>query len=146
MSTELKGILVGGLLPALLYGVTGILQKLSSEAKGGAGLYLIFLGVGTVVVGVIFHTVLPEPPIAPRPAAFALIAGVTFSLGAGLISLALIRHEAAISQLTPIYNMNVLVTVVIGLVAFAEFRDLTVGRLLGGTVLLLIGALLVSSA
>ncbi len=146
MSSELKGILIGGLLPALLYGVTGILQKLSSEADGGAGMYLIFLGVGTVIVGVVFHVVLPEPPIAFRPASFALAAGITFSLGAGLISFALIKHGAAISQLTPLYNMNVLVTVVIGLVAFAEFRDLDIVRLMTGTVLLLAGGLLVAGA
>lgn len=146
MSSEMKGLLIGGALPALLYGVTGILQKLSANAEGGAGMYLIFLGLGTVVVGLIFHVVLPEPPIAFRPASFALVAGISFSLGAGLISLALIRHEVAISQLTPLYNLNVLITVLLGLLIFAEYRDLQVVRLIGGTVLLLAGALLVAGA
>ena len=146
MSSELKGIVIGGLLPAVLYGVTGIFQKMSADAEGGAGMYLIFLGVGTVIVGAVFHFVLPEPPIGFRPASFALAAGISFSLGAGLISLALIKHQAAISQLTPLYNMNVLVTVLIGLVAFAEYQDLHVLRLLGGTVLLVGGALLVAGA
>jgi transporter family protein len=146
MSSELKGIIVGGLLPAFLYGVTGILQKLSAKADGGAGMYLIFLGIGTFVVGMIFHLVLPEPPISFRPASFALAAGISFSLGAGLISFALIRHQAAIAQLTPLYNMNVLITVVIGLAAFAEYRDLHTLRLLGGTALLLVGGVLVASA
>lgn len=146
MSSELKGILIGGVLPALLYGVTGILQKMSAEADGGAGMYVIFLGVGTVIVGVVFHVVLPEPPISLRPASLATVAGLTFSLGAGLISFALIRHEAAISQLTPLYNMNVLVTVILGLLVFAEFRDVSAVRLLFGTVLLVSGGLLVAGA
>jgi hypothetical protein len=34
MSSELKGLLIGGLIPALLYGVTGILQKMSANAEG----------------------------------------------------------------------------------------------------------------
>jgi glucose uptake protein GlcU len=105
MSPELKGIVIGGLLPALLYGVTGILQKMSARAEGGAGMYLIFLGLGTVIVGAILHFVLPEPSISIRPACFALVAGLIFSLGAGLISVALINCQAAISQLTPLYNM-----------------------------------------
>lgn len=146
MSSELKGILIGGLLPALLYGVTGILQKMSARAEGGAGMYLVFLGIGSVIVGAVFHLLIPEPPISIRPASFALIAGVTFSLGAGLISVALINYEAAISQLTPLYNMNVLITVVLGLLIFAEYRDLQAGRLLIGTVLLVVGGLLVAGA
>lgn len=146
MSSELRGMLIGGALPALLYGVTGVLQKMSANAKGGSGMYLIFLGMGTVIVGLLFHVILPEPPITLRPASFALSAGVTFGLGAGLISYALIRHEARISQLTPLYNMNVLVTVIVGLLVFAEYRDLEVVRLLAGTVLLIGGALLVAGA
>ena len=67
MSSELRGMLIGGALPALLYGVTGVLQKMSANAKGGSGMYLIFLGVGTVIVGVVFHVMLPEPPITVRP-------------------------------------------------------------------------------
>ena len=146
MSSELKGLLVGGALPAILYGVTGVLQKMSANAEGGAGLYLIFLGLGTVAVGVAFHVILPEPAIALRPATFALSAGVVFSLGAGLISYALIKYGAAISQLTPLYNMNVLVTVVVGLLVFTEYRDLQVARLLVGSVLLIGGGLLVAGA
>lgn len=146
MSSELKAILIGGVLPALLYGVTGILQKMSSEADGGAGMYLVGMGIGTTVVGAALHLVLSEPPFTARPVSLALIAGVTFSLGAGLVSVALIRYGAAISQLTPIYNMNVLITVVLGLVLLAEYRDLHVARLLGGTLLLVSGAVLVAGA
>jgi len=109
-------------------------------------MYLIFLGLGTVIVGVVFHLLLPEPPISIRPASFALIAGLSFSLGAGLISVALINYEAAISQLTPLYNMNVLITVVLGLLIFAEYRDMHALRLLMGTLLLISGGILVASA
>jgi len=146
MSNELKAIVIGGILPALLYGVTGILQKMSSEADGGAGMYLVGLGIGTTVVGVVLHLVLSEPPFSLRPVSLALIAGATFSLGAGLVSVALIRYGAAISQLTPVYNTNVLVTVILGLVLFAEYRDLHVARLLAGTLLLVSGAVLVAGA
>lgn len=47
---------------------------------------------------------------------------------------------------TPLYNMNVLVTVILGLLLFAEYRDLHVARLLGETSLPIAGALLVAGA
>ncbi|MGD2105348.1 MAG: hypothetical protein PVJ55_09610 [Anaerolineae bacterium] len=120
---------------------------MSAQAEGGAGMYLIFLGVGTVIVGVALHKVLPEPPISIRQGSPATAAGFTFALGAGLVSHAMIKHRAAISQLTPLYNMNVLVTVIIGLLLLAESRELVVARLLVvGTVLLISGGLLVASA
>jgi hypothetical protein len=53
--------------------------------------------------------------------------------------------EDIVSQ-TPLYNMNVLVTVILGLPLFAEYRDLHVVRPVSGTSLLIAGALLVAGA
>jgi uncharacterized membrane protein len=57
-----------------------------------------------------------------------------------------ISEPEGVVSLTPLYNMNVLVTVVLGLLLFAEYRDVHVVRLLGGTILLMAGALLVAGA
>jgi transporter family protein len=146
MSFEIKALLIGGLLPAVLYGVTGVFQKLSAKAEGGPAMYLICLGAGTVLVGLILQVILPEQALSFRSASFALAAGLSFALGAGLISLALLRYQAAIAQLSPLYNMNVLVTVVIGLALFAEYQNVDVPRLVGGTVLIIAGGLLVAGS
>jgi hypothetical protein len=146
MSFEVKALLIGGVLPAVLYGVTGVLQKLSAKAEGGPAMYLICLGAGTVLVGVVLQFLLPEQTFSFRSVSFALAAGLSFSLGAGLISLALLRYQAAIAQLSPLYNMNVLVTVVIGLALFAEYQNVDVLRLVGGTVVIIAGGLLVASS
>ena len=70
----------------------------------------------------------------------------TFAGGAGLISLALIKYQTAISQLSPLYNMNVLITVVVGLWLLAEYRQVQLGPLLLGSVLIAVGAILVANA
>jgi transporter family protein len=67
-------------------------------------------------------------------------------MGAGLISMAMITYEAAVSQLSPLYNMNVLITVGLGLIVLGEYQGLDVKRLLAGAVLIAIGAILVSGS
>jgi uncharacterized membrane protein len=146
MPYEIKALIIGGLLPAVLYGVTGVFQKLSARAEGGPAMYLICLGAGTVLVGVVLQFLLPEQSLSLRSISFALAAGLSFSLGASLISVALLKYQAAISQLSPLYNMNVLVTVVVGLALFAEYQDANILRLIGGTVLIIAGGLLVASS
>lgn len=60
--------------------------------------------------------------------------------------MALIRYDAAVSQLAPLYNMNTLVAVLLGLLVFAEFRDVQVLRLAAGALLIVLGGWLVSGA
>jgi hypothetical protein len=50
-----------------------------------------------------------------------LLAGAAFGAGAGLVSPSIIRYGAAIAQLSPLYNLNVLIIVVLGLLIFSEF-------------------------
>jgi hypothetical protein len=126
--------------------VTGVFQKLSAKESGSAAIYLICFGSATVIIGIALGFFLPESFGSTRSIGFALAAGVTFALGAGLISIALIRYQAAISQLSPLYNMNVLITVLLGLWLFAEFREMHMGRLLGGTVLIVMGGILVANS
>jgi len=146
MSSKLIPLIIGGFIPAVLYGVTGILQKLSAKADGSATIYLICFGTATAIAGVILYFLLPGPIGSLRSIGFALTAGLTFALGAGLISTALINYQAAISQLSPLYNMNIVITVVLGLTLLAEYQNLNAGRLLAGTVLIAIGGILVANS
>jgi uncharacterized membrane protein len=114
-------LILGGLIPALLYGITGIFQKLSARDGGSAAMYLICFGAATTLTGVLFHFLQPEGIGSSRSMGWALVAGLTFAAGAGLISVALIKYQAAISPLSPLYNMNVLITVVTGLWLLAEW-------------------------
>jgi hypothetical protein len=139
-------LIVGGLVPALFYGVAGVLQKANVRAGGTVATYLMGFGLATFLGGLIFQQILGEGSSTPRAWLFAGIAGLSFAAGAGLISLAIIRYQASIAQLSPLYNMNVLVAVGMGLLVFAEFTDLNVPRLLIGTITIILGGWLVSGA
>lgn len=146
MDARMLPLVLGGFLPALFYGIAGVIQKASGRAGGSASLYLIGFGCGTLLAGVIYRQLSSDPPFAARPLALALIAGISFAAGAGLISAVLIRFDASVAQLAPLYNMNTLITVVLGLTLYAEWANLSVPRLLVGTVAILLGGWLVSSA
>ncbi len=146
MSPKLLPLIVGGAIPAILYGITGIFQKMSAKGGGSAAVYLICFGASTVVMGLVLHFMLREPAGPAGAIGFAFLAGATFALGAGLISIALIKYQAPIAQLSPLYNANVLITVLLGVWFLAEGQGLQLGQLLGGTALIVIGAILVANA
>ena len=146
MDSNTLSLLVGGFVPALFYGIAGVLQKANVRAGGTAATYLMGFGLATFVGGVIFQRILREGPSSPQAWFFAGIAGLSFATGAGLITLAIIRYQASIAQLSPLYNMNVLVAVGMGLLIFAEYSDLNVPRLLIGTLAIILGGWLVSGA
>lgn len=139
-------LIVGGLIPAFLYGLAGIFQKWSARGGGSVSVYLIGFGLATVIVGVAYRAVLPDGPSPSASMGFALLGGLAFGVGAGLISFAIIRFDAAISQLSPLYSLNTLVTIVLGLLIFSEFRNLQVPRLLAGALMILAGGWIVSGA
>jgi uncharacterized membrane protein len=144
--SNLVPLIVGGVIPALMYGAAGIFQKMSAREGGSATSYLIYFGAATALSGLIWRVILKESWGTPRSAGLAFVAGLVFSMGAGLISMAMINYQAAVSQLSPLYNMNVLVTVGLGLLILSEHQSLDVTRLLAGAALIAVGAVLVSGA
>ena len=146
MASKYAPLIIGGLVPALLYGLAGVFQKWSARDGGSVSTYLIGFGVATVIVGVVGTAVQSAGGSPFSAIGFAFLGGLVFAVGAGLISFSIIRYGAAISQLSPLYNMNILVTVVFGLLVFAEFRDLNVPTLLTGTALILAGGWIVANA
>ncbi|ANM04556.1 hypothetical protein AMC78_CH02469 [Rhizobium phaseoli] len=76
----------------------------------------------------------------------AATAGTCFALGTGLISFALFAYGVPVSKLAPIWSCNVLVTLAIGALYLGEASEINTGKLAAGTLLILSGALLVSSA
>ncbi|MGD2163108.1 MAG: hypothetical protein PVI81_07060 [Anaerolineales bacterium] len=139
-------LVLGGFLPAIFYGLAGVLQKASARAGGSAPLYVITFGLATCLTGLVYRQIVGDNSFSGRAVVWALIAGTFFAIGAGLISNTLIQYNASISQLSPLYNMNILVTVALGLLIFAEWGSVSVPRLLIGTAVILIGGYLVSSA
>jgi uncharacterized membrane protein len=67
-------------------------------------------------------------------------------VAAGLISFTLLRFGSPISKLAPILGCNVLITVVLGAFLLGEADSLNVWKLVGGTMVVLAGLTLVTTA
>ncbi len=146
MPTAWKGLLVGGVLPALLFGITGTLQKFYGRAGGGTGWYLPLVGLGVAATGLVAMPYLGERALTMRAGAVALAIGVSWGFGMIAVILGLDRFGAPLAKLAPLYNLNTLVVVLLALVLFAESREVNVPRLLAGAALIVAGGALVAKA
>jgi len=146
MSPQQLGLIVGGLLPALLYGLAGIFAKVSTTAGMPVGAHLVCIGVMVSLVGAIMQQVLP----APLPSTGAMISssmlGILWGLGTGFVALGLLKYQAPLSKLVPLYNMNTLITVMLALIIFLEWKTVDPFKLSVGAILVIVGGLLVSKA
>lgn len=149
---ELKGILIGGLLPALAFGVAGLLQKAAMRTGIGVGTYLMCIGAGVVIIGALFQALLPamsafgSRPLTVGATLTAGAIGLTWAVGMALVALGIAQYAVPVAKLAPLYNLNTLVVVGLALVVFAEFREVAAPKLLAGAMLMLGGAWLVGRA
>lgn len=146
MAPQLIGLLIGGLLPALAYGISGLLAKVSTNMGMSVGGHLICIGVMVSLVGVVMQGILPGPLPSGAAIASSSIYGLFWGVGTGGVALGLIRYQAPLSKLAPLYNMNTLITVVLALLVFAEWQNVDAVKLAIGALLVVIGGVLVSLA
>lgn len=142
MKSQTIALLLGGVLPAIFFGVSGVIQKSSAKASIGTGPYLIVVGLVVLLMGLLFTVYQNDWNINLTSGAYTTLYAVLWTLGVACIAIALARYDAQISQLVPLYNMNTLVAVLIGLVLFNEWKDLNLTRLLLATVLTIGGGML----
>ena len=139
-------LLVGGLLPAVFFGLSGVLQKSGARAGIGTGPYLAVIGATVLLAGLAVTALQGDAAVTREGAAHAVGFGVLWAAGVGCIALALARYDANISQLVPLYNLNTLVAVGVGLAVLGEWRSVEAWRVLAGAVLVAAGGVLVATA
>lgn len=139
-------LFVGGILPAILWGITAIFQKQSATAGAGSAVYLIAFGAACALAGLIAALIWRPAPWTAEGLGFATTAGACFALGTGLISYALFSYGVPVSKLAPIWSCNVLITLAIGAFFLGESSQVDVLKLSAGTILIIGGAILVSNA
>jgi drug/metabolite transporter (DMT)-like permease len=146
MSNATLALLVGGLLPALLFGTASTFQKTAARAGIGTGPYLIAIGAVVLLVGLALTVAQGNSTATRAGVAWACGYGLLWSSAIGCIVLALARYDANISQLVPLYNLNTLVAVAIGLAVLGEWREVVVWRVVVGALLAVAGGALVALA
>jgi len=140
------GVLLGGLLPALCFGTSNVLMKVAARAGVGPGPYVLSLALGVALYGVFAAWTQPERLATVPGIVVSILVGAVWALGMALIQVALTRYQAAISQITPLHMLNIVVPISLGFVLFAESRDLDPTRLVIGAILIAAGAVLVAGA
>lgn len=146
MSPKLLGLIVGGLLPALLYGVAGIFAKTSTNIGMPVGGHLICIGVIVSLTGVLFSWLLPGTMPSMGAIASSSMLGLLWGLGTGFVALGLLKYRAPLAKLVPLYNMNTLVTVMLALIIFGEWKQSNPVQLIIGAAFIILGGLLVSGS
>lgn len=146
MPSKTVGLLIGGFLPAIIYGGSAIFQKLSTSIGISISTYLIAVGVGVMTAGLGFYFFGNNTPFSFKASTYAGIFGLTWGIASGLVAYSLLHFDIPISQLVPLYNMNTLVAVVLALIIFSEWKDLNTIKLLSGSVLIVMGAIFVANA
>lgn len=145
MTQEHMGLLIGGLLPAVFFGVAGVCQKWSNQHGITTGVYLVSIGLGVVLVGAVLWALNTEQKFSTAAVIPAVGMGLSWGTGVVLVALGISKYGSPISQLAPLYNMNTLVTVVIALFVFSEWKDVHIVKLTIGALMIIAGGVLVSS-
>lgn len=146
MTSNLLGLMVGGLLPALFYGVSSVFAKSSTNAGMSVGGHLFVIGIAVSITGLLFNVLLPGNVPSLMAVASSSMQGVFWGVGTGCVVLGLLKYQAPLAKLVPLYNMNTLVTSGLALVIFAEWRAVNPLQLLVGAGLIVAGGILVSGA
>ncbi|HQP29716.1 MAG TPA: hypothetical protein PLB81_00190 [Deltaproteobacteria bacterium] len=146
MTPSYWAMLLGGIIPAVFFGISGAFTKSSNQAGIGTGLYLVCIGISVTLVGVCYYLLVPDRNISLRSGAFAALVGMTWAVAAGMVALALTRYGVPVAKLAPLYNMNTLITVLIGLVFLAEWKDVQALKLMLGAGFVVIGGIIVASS
>ena len=146
MTSKSAALLLGGFLPALIYGGSALFQKMSTGLGISLSAYLVATGIGVAMVGVAFYMVDNTFNYSIKSGLYAVAFGLTWGIASGLVAHTLLNYDVPISQLVPLYNMNTLVAVILALVIFSEWKDLHTIKLLSGSALIVAGAVLVAQS
>ena len=130
MSPYALGIIIGGLIPALCFGLANLSVKGASQAGIGMGSFVLFVGLGVLLSGAVFFLLIPDKSISLSSGMISVGMGAAWGTGIGIVFYALNRFDIPIGVLTPLFNMNTLVTVLLALWIFAEWKQVRVPQLL----------------
>jgi transporter family protein len=142
------GILVGGVIPALFLGLGTVLMRSSIVAGASIPTYLAVTGTTIALVGWISVALTGQASGLRMSGGvgWAIAMALTWSAAIACISYGFGTLKLPVAVIAPLTNANALVAVAVAAVAFGEWRSLDVPMIVGGTLLISVGATLVSLA
>jgi hypothetical protein len=143
LTKQTVGLVIGGLLPALVYGFGGFLQKICNQNGIALGYYVISGGLGMVITGLVVLAFTADRNYSLGAIALTVVLGICSATGMALVGIALVKYKISIAKLSPLYNMNTLVTVSLGLLLLSEWKEVHTVKLLIGAMMITLGGILV---
>ncbi|MBM9545806.1 hypothetical protein JWG40_02165 [Leptospira sp. 201903074] len=139
-------ILIGGVFPALLLGMGTVIMKLSLRAGISLPLYLVFVGLSIFCYGIVFAFQSGMKEVTLSGGLFAFLMGLSWSTAIYCMSYGISVLKMPVSVIAPLTHSNAIVAVILGAIVFSEWKDLNLLKVFIGTMLIVLGGIIVSSS
>lgn len=146
MNSNYTGMIIGGVIPAIIFGLGGIFVKASNQQGISFNYFTLLSGIGVIVISVFSFIVFDSKLLNFRSGLNAFLVGATWALGVLLVAMALIKYDTPMSIISPLNCTACLFTVLLAMFIFSEWKEIHIIRLFIGTVLIIAGAILVSTS
>jgi len=146
MNSNYIGMILGGIIPAIIFGIGGIFVKASNQQGISFNYFTLLSGIGVIVISLLSFIVFKEKLINVKAGLNAFLVGATWACGVLLIAMAIAKYDIPISIISPLNCTACLFTVLLALLIFSEWKEINAIRLFIGTVLIIAGAMLVSTS
>ena len=136
---------VYGLFAAFFFALNTILYKVAQQ-KGNFSPYygILMFSIGIIIAAGAFFLFKPSFEFEWKSSGLAIVAGAVWAVGMIAVAIA-ISQKADVARLAPIYNINTILAVLMGIIFLKEIPDTSqMIRVIAGAVLIVIGAILVS--
>jgi transporter family protein len=143
---ELRALLIGGVVPAILLGSGTVLMKLSLRNGISLPLYLVVVGSAVLLYGTVATFFSEAKTITASSAGFALGMGLAWSTAVFCMSYGMSVLKLPVSIIAPLTNSNALIAVALGAIVLGEWKDLNFTKVICGTIFIVVGASIVSTA
>ncbi len=146
MNSNYIGMILGGIIPAIIFGLGGIFVKASNQQGISFNYFTLLSGIGVIVISILSFIVFEEKSINIKSGLNAFLVGSTWACGVLLVAMALTKYNTPMSIIAPLNGTACLFTVLLALFIFSEWKEINAIRLFIGTVLIIAGAMLVSTS
>ena len=142
---KMQSWIIYGLIAAFFFALNTIIYNIAQQKGNFSPSYgILMFGIGVTIVSVIFFLFRPSFQFEWKSSGLAIIAGIIWGIGMIAVAIAL-SQKADVARLAPIYNINTILAVLMGIIFLHEIPDATqMFRVIAGAVLIVIGAIMVS--
>ena len=134
-----------GLIATVFFALNTILYKAAQQKGNFSPNYgILMFSVGIIIVAGVFFLFKPSFEFEWKSSGLAIIAGAVWAIGMIAVVIA-ISQKADVARLAPIYNINTILAVLMGIIFLKEIPDTSqMFRVIAGAILIVVGAILVS--